>query len=70
MANIFDSNRLYLLGDLELELIGSREKLAQWRYRKVGPAWIRIGRKIAYHGYDLNIWIAANRFDPGAREAT
>ncbi len=69
MANLFENNRTYILGDPELEIIGSREKLAQWRHRMVGPAWISIGRKIAYLGNDLNAWIEANRTDPNNGKA-
>ena len=70
MAELFQNNRTYVLGDPELELIGSREKLAQWRHRVTGPAWVSIGRKIAYLGCDLNAWIAANRVDPSERIAS
>ena len=69
MAELFDSNRTYILGDPELEIIGSRELLAQWRHRMVGPAWVSIGRKITYFGSDLNAWISAQRTDPN-EEAT
>jgi hypothetical protein len=69
MAELFQNNRIYVLGDSELDVLGSREKLSQWRYRKVGPAWISIGRKIAYQGTDLNAWIAANRTDPNGKAA-
>lgn len=69
MAEIFDSKRTYMLGDPELEVLGSREKLAQWRHRNVGPAFIRIGRRIAYHGADLNDWINARRTDPNNEAA-
>lgn len=30
MTELFESDRNYLLGDPELEIIGDREKLAQW----------------------------------------
>lgn len=65
MAKLFDPNRTYVLGDSELDIIGSREKLAQWRHLGRGPAYHRFGRKIVYHGTDLNAWAEANRFDPG-----
>ena len=65
MANLFEQNRNYTLGDPELELIGDREKLAQWRHKKIGPAFYRLGRKIVYRGADLNAWAEANRVEPG-----
>jgi hypothetical protein len=64
MANLFEQNRNYVLGDPELEVIGDRDKLAQWRHKKMGPAFYRLGRKILYRGSDLNAWAEARRVDP------
>lgn len=64
MSNLFETNRNYVLGDAELNLIGDREKLAQWRHKNTGPAYYRLGRKIVYRGADLNAWADANRVDP------
>ena len=64
MTQIFEQNRNYVLGDFELNIIGGREKLAQWRHKGTGPAYYRLGRKIVYRGADLNRWAEANRFDP------
>ncbi len=64
MSALFEQNRNYVLGDAELELIGDREKLAQWRHKRIGPAFYRLGRKIVYRGEDLNAWADANRVDP------
>jgi hypothetical protein len=68
MQNLFDTDRNYLLGDAELDLIGDRDKLAQWRHRGAGPAYYRLGRKIIYRGADLNAWAEGNRVDPNKRE--
>ncbi|CTQ56330.1 hypothetical protein LP7551_04890 [Roseibium album] len=65
MAELFDKNRNYVLGDPELEIIGSREKLAQWRHRNLGPAHYRLGRKIIYNGADINAWAQSCRVEPG-----
>ena len=67
MDDLFNSNRNYLLGDPELDVIGDRDKLAQWRHKAMGPAFYRLGRKIVYRGTDLNSWASAQRCDP--REA-
>ena len=64
MANLFEQNRNYVLGDSELEIIGDRDKLAQWRHKSMGPAFYRLGRKIVYRGADLNEWAEINRVDP------
>lgn len=69
MANLFDQNRNYVLGDQELNIIGDRDKLAQWRHKSMGPAFYRLGRKIIYRGADLNAWADAQRVDPFKGEA-
>ncbi|MDO8884928.1 MerR family transcriptional regulator [Pseudotabrizicola sp.] len=64
MTNLFENNHSYVLGDTELDIIGDREKLAQWRHKGMGPAYYRLGRKIIYRGSDLNAWAEASRVDP------
>lgn len=64
MANIFDADRIYFPEDPEMNVFGDRLKLAQWRHRKRGPAFVRIGRRIGYHGSDLNAYLSAQRVDP------
>ena len=68
MANLFEQNRNYVLGDDELALIGDRDKLAQWRHKGMGPAFYRLGRKIIYRGADLNAWAEAQRVEPSKVE--
>lgn len=67
MPDLFENDRNYVLGDKELELIGSREKLAQWRHKRQGPAYYKLGRKIIYRGSDLNSWVMRHRREPEAR---
>ncbi len=64
MPKLFEDDRTYVLGDPELNFIGNREKLAQWRHKSMGPAYYKLGRKVVYHGRDLNVWADANRTDP------
>ncbi|MDF2233032.1 MerR family transcriptional regulator [Albimonas sp. CAU 1670] len=70
MADIFDDDRIYFAEDPEMGPIGGddlrlrRGKLARWRYLNCGPAFIRIGRRIGYHGADLNAYLRARRTDP------
>lgn len=66
MATLFEQNRNYILGDPELEIIGDRDKLAQWRHKGMGPAYYKLGRKVFYRGADLNAWVEANRVDPSS----
>lgn len=69
MANLFEQDRNYVLGDTELNVIGNREKLAQWRHKGTGPAYYRLGRKIIYRGADLNAWANAQRIEPSKGSA-
>jgi hypothetical protein len=64
MAHLFEQNRNYVLGDPELDVLGNRALLAQWRHKRTGPPFYRLGRKIIYHGADLNVWAEAIRVDP------
>lgn len=70
MAYLFEKNRNYVLGDPELEIIGDHQKLAQWRHKRMGPAYYKLGRKIIYRGADLNAWAEANRFEPTRGEVS
>ena len=64
MTKLFQDNRNYVLGDPELDLLGDRMKLAQWRHKGRGPAYYKLGRKVIYRGVDLNAWAEAKRVDP------
>ena len=65
MKNLFEQDRNYVVGDPELEIIGNRDKLAQWRHKRIGPPFYKLGRKIIYRGADLNAWAEAQRVEPG-----
>ncbi len=69
MPDIFDADRMYFPEDPEMRVFGTIEKLAQWRHRMSGPAFIRIGRRIGYHGSDLNAYLNAQRVDPRTEAA-
>lgn len=60
---IFDPERIYDDADDELDLIATRDKRAQWRHRRVGPAFLKFGRRVKYHGADLNTWVMDNRVE-------
>lgn len=64
MPELFENDRNYVLGDQELDIIGDRDKLAQWRHKMKGPAYYKLGRKVIYRGSDLNDWAHGNRIDP------
>ncbi|MBU1830178.1 MAG: MerR family transcriptional regulator [Alphaproteobacteria bacterium] len=58
---VFERDRLYDDADDELDLIAPKTKRAQWRHRRVGPPFLKFGRRVKYHGADLNSWINGNR---------
>ncbi|MEP2784649.1 MAG: MerR family transcriptional regulator [Pseudoruegeria sp.] len=60
---IFDSERIYDDLDEELNLIAARDKRAQWRHRLVGPPFMKFGRRVKYHGADLNKWAMESRVE-------
>lgn len=62
-TDFFDPNTVYADSDKELDLIANKQKRAQWRHRRVGPSFIKMGRKIGYLGEDLNAWMNANRVE-------
>lgn len=44
------------------EILGLPETtLRQWRYRGVGPRWIKCESMVRYDPNDLDAWIEANR---------
>jgi hypothetical protein len=53
MTDIYDNDRIFFPEDPELRVLGSIEKLAQWRHRNTGPAFIRIGRRIGYQAQHI-----------------
>lgn len=64
MDEIFKNNKAYQPSDPEMSVFGGVEALNQWRHRRCGPAYYKIGRKVLYSGSDLNAWIAARRVEP------
>ena len=58
---MFNQDKLYLANDPALLVIGPYSTLAHWRCEGRGPAYIRVGARIAYSGADLNAWLAQRR---------
>ena len=61
---MFDNSKLYLTSDPELLVIGRPMTLAHWRSEGRGPAYVKLGMRVAYRGSDLNTWIEANTIRP------
>lgn len=45
---------------LAVHLGVSAQTLANWRWREVGPSWVRVGRYIRYRPADVRAWLDAN----------
>jgi hypothetical protein len=64
MGTFYVDDHLYRPEDQEIiDTLGSREKQAQMRHHGRAPAYYRLGRKIIYHGRDLNQWANAQRIE-------
>ncbi len=58
---LFENERLYDDDDVELDVLGTRQKRARWRHEHRGPSYIKFGRRVKYAGSDLNTWLLKNR---------
>ena len=67
---MFDDDRLYFTNDPALLVLGRPSTLAHWRSGGRGPAYLKIGSRVAYRGADLNAWLDAQIVRPtdGHRE--
>lgn len=61
---MFEENRLYYANDPALEVLGPYSTLAHWRSEGRGPAYIKIGGKVAYRGRALNDWLEERTVEP------
>ena len=61
---MFEDDKLYLTNDPALLVIGSPSTLAHWRSEGRGPAFVKMGRRVAYRGSDLNRWMADHTIRP------
>ena len=67
---MFHNDRLYFTNDPALLVLGRPSTLAHWRSEGRGPAYLKIGSRVAYRGADLNTWLDAQTVRPtdGHRE--
>ena len=63
---MFDPDTLYFATDPALRSIAPASTMAHWRCEGRGPAYVKIGPKVAYKGADLNDWIEAQTVRPAA----
>ena len=63
---MFDETKLYPASDEALAAIGPYSTLAHWRSQGRGPAFVKLGSKVAYTGKALNEWLKAQTVQPAA----
>ena len=63
---MFDPNKLYFATDDALRAIAPASTMAHWRCEGRGPAYVKIGLKVAYRGADLNAWLESRTVRPVA----
>ena len=61
---MFEPAKLYLTSDPALLVLGRPSTLAHWRSEGSGPAFIKLGMRVAYSGDALNEWLAARTVRP------
>ena len=63
---MFDPTKLYFANDPALNALAPYSTMAHWRCEGRGPAFIKIGSRVAYSGKALNDWLAARTVEPQA----
>ena len=61
---MFDDKKLYLTDSPELTALAPYSTLAHWRSEGRGPAFIKLGARVAYSGEELNRWIESRTVRP------
>ena len=61
---MFGESRLYFTDDPALLALAPYSTLAHWRCEGRGPAYVKIGSRVAYCGSGLNEWLAMHTVRP------
>ena len=61
---LFEDAKLYITDDPALLKLGKPSTLAHWRSEGRGPAFVKLGSRVAYKGADLNAWIESRTVRP------
>ena len=56
----FDPGALLTTEEVSAVLGIAPSTLTAWRYRRTGPRFVRLPRRIRYRGQDVNRWLAQN----------
>ena len=63
---MYDETKLYQASDPALKNLGAASTLAHWRSEGRGPAFIKLGGRVAYSGTALNEWLTERTVHPQA----
>ena len=66
---MFENNNLYFTNDPSLTALAPYSTLAHWRCQGRGPAFVKLGSRVAYRGADLNAWLDARTVRPEPKAA-
>ena len=61
---MYEDDKLYFTDDPVLLALAPYSTLAHWRSEGRGPAYVKIGARVAYRGTDLNAWLASRTIKP------
>ena len=61
---MFDKTKLYFTSDPALLALVPYSTMAHWRSEGRGPAYVKIGSRVAYNGRALNEWLEARTVKP------
>lgn len=66
-----ESKNLRLLTDVDVsDMTGfSITTLQQWRHRKMGPPYLKLGGAVRYRREDIELWLERSRVDNGGEAA-
>ena len=63
---MFDNSKIYFAGDPAVLALAPYSTMAHWRCEGRGPAFVKIGPRVAYRGIDLNSWLESRMVHPTA----
>ena len=63
---MFNDDTLYFANDPAVLALAPYSTMAHWRSEGRGPAYIKIGSRVAYRGSDMNAWLDKQRIEPAA----
>ena len=63
---MFDDDKFYFTHHSALLALAPYSTMAHWRSEGRGPAYVKIGSRVAYSGQGLNEWLASRTVEPTA----